>query len=99
MDPGEKFPWKELASKNIGIWHSCKSDFLKKKRNIKVVKKKDKIGFIKNLNKIGYYFPSKKNSFLIKIIKAFQRHYRQELISGILDEECLIIAQNLSKKS
>ena len=30
--------------------------------------------------------------------KAFQRHYRQELINGLLDKECLIIAQNLSKK-
>ena len=21
IDPGEKFPWKQLAKKNIGIWH------------------------------------------------------------------------------
>ena len=54
--------------------------------------------FVKSLNKIGYCFFSKKKSFLAKIIKAFQRHYRQELINGHIDKECLIIAQNLLKK-
>ena len=35
---------------------------------------------------------------IIKIVKAFQRHYRQELINGTIDKECLIIANNLLKK-
>ena len=30
VDPGEKFPWKFLAKKNIGIWHSYKPIFLRK---------------------------------------------------------------------
>ena len=98
IDPGEKFPWRQLANNKIGIWHSCKPSLLRKYRNIKVLEKKDKIKFIKNLNKIGYYFSSKKKSFLVKMLKAFQRHYRQELINGHADKECLIIAQNLSKK-
>ena len=29
-DPGEKFPWKQLAKKNIGIWHGCKPSLLRK---------------------------------------------------------------------
>ena len=33
-----------------------------------------------------------------KIIKAFQRHFRQDLINGILDQECLKISLNLAKK-
>ena len=98
IDPGEKFPWRQLANNKIGIWHSCKPSLLRKYRNIKILEKKDKIKFIKNLNKIGYYFSSKKKSFLVKMFKAFQRHYRQELINGHADKECLIIAQNLSKK-
>ncbi len=24
-DPGEKFPWKELANSKIGIWHNLKN--------------------------------------------------------------------------
>ena len=98
IDPGEKFPWRQLANNKIGIWHSCKPSLLRKYRNIKILEKKDKIKFIKNLNKIGYCFSSKKKSFLVKMLKAFQRHYRQELINGYADKECLIIAQNLSKK-
>ena len=97
IDPGEKFPWKQLANNSIGIWHSCKPGLLKKYRNIKFLKKNDKIRFIKNLNKIGYCFSTKNFFFFIKTVKAFQRHYRKELINGHLDKECLIIAQNLSK--
>ena len=99
IDPGEKFPWKQLAKKNIGIWHDCKPDLLRKLRRIKVLTKQDKIQFVKNLNNIGYCFPIKKKYFFTKILKAFQRHYRKELINGHLDKECLIIAQNLSKNS
>jgi len=98
VDPGEKFPWKQLAYNNIGTWYSCEPSLLRKYRNIKILKKRDKIKFIKNLNKIGYCVSNKKKPFLTKILKAFQRHYRQELIDGHVDKECLIIAQKLSKK-
>ena len=98
IDPGEKFPWKQLANDRIGIWHHSKPSLLRKYRNIKILEKKDKIKFIKNLNKIGYCFSNKKKSFFIKIVEAFQRHYRKELINGFLDKECLTIAQNLAKK-
>ena len=98
IDPGEKFPWRQFAKNNIGVWHNCKPSVLREYRNIKISEKKDKIKFFKNLNKIGYCFSTKKKSFLVKIMKAFQRHYRQELINGRLDKECSIIAQNLSKK-
>ena len=98
IDPGEKFPWNHLAKKNIGIWHDYKPNFLRKFRRIKTLTKQDKVQFVKNLNNIGYCFSIKKKSFFIKTVKAFQRHYRKELINGLLDKECLIIAQNLSKK-
>ena len=98
IDPGEKFPWKRLANNGIGIWHRCKPSFLRKYRNVKILEKKNKIKFIKNINKIGYCFSVKKKSFFIKTVRSFQRHYRKELINGLLDKECLIIAQNLSKK-
>ena len=96
-DPGEKFLWKELANKKIGIWHNCKPELLKKLRKVTIKKKQDKIEFIKNLNKIGYCFMTNK-FFFPKITKAFQKHFRKELINGFLDQECLIISQNLVKK-
>ena len=97
IDPGEKFPWKRLANNGIGIWHRCKPSLLRKYRNVKILEKKNKIKFIKNINKIGYCFSVKKKSFFIKTVRSFQRHYRKELINGLLDKECLMIAQNLSK--
>lgn len=98
IDPGEKFPWEKLAKKNIGVWHSESLKLLKKFRNIKVFTENDKKVFIKNLNNIGYAFKAKNKNLLFKTIKAFQRHFRKELINGIIDKECLIIAQNLLKK-
>jgi len=98
VDPGEKFPWKQLAKRKIGIWHNLKPNFLKNFRKIKILTKQDKAKFVKNLNSIGYCFSNDKKSYISKTIKAFQRHYRQELINGLMDKECLIIAENLSKK-
>jgi N-acetylmuramoyl-L-alanine amidase len=98
IDPGEKFPWEHLAKKKIGIWHDYKPNFLRKFRKNKIYKKYDEEKFFKNLNNIGYCFSFKKRFFLTKTLKAFQRHYRKELINGLLDKECLIIAQNLRKK-
>ena len=98
IDPGEKFPWKYLAKNKIGIWYDHKPNFLRKYRRIKILTNKDKKRFIENLNKIGYCFSAKNKSLFFKTIKAFQRHFRKELINGILDQECFKIAQNLTKK-
>ena len=98
-DPGEKFPWHYLSKKKIGIWHSLNTKKLIKTRNLKITEIQ-KNHFIKNLYKLGYA----KNLNKIKIkysnllTFAFQRRFRQELINGIIDEECLIISKNLVKK-
>ena len=97
VDPGEKFPWKELAYKKIGVWHNYRTEILKKFRKVKISKKL-KSEFIMSLKKIGYCFSEKKKISFVKIVKAFQRHYRKELINGIIDKECLIIAKNVLKK-
>jgi len=97
IDPGEKFPWKELADKKIGIWHNCKTKDLIKFRQVRI-SNKFKSEFINNLKKIGYCFNNKKKTNFLKTVEAFQRHYRKELINGIIDKECLIIAINILKK-
>ena len=98
-DPGEKFPWKYLSKKKIGIWHKLNSKQLIHQRNIKIgqFEKKD---FIQNLFKIGYArFKIKENSKIQKkVIIAFQRRFRQELINGKIDKECLLISKNLAKQ-
>jgi len=97
IDPGEKFPWSQLAKNKIGIWHKYKPVFLKKYRKIKI-SKKEKINFLKNIKKIGYCVSLKNRFFLIELVKAFQMHFRKELINGFIDKECSIIAKNLSTK-
>ena len=97
IDPGEKFPWKELAKDKIGIWHNYKSAILKKFRKSKILEQ-DKLNFLRNISNIGYCCTLSNRSSFTKTVKAFQRHYRKELINGILDRECLLIAKNLSKK-
>jgi len=98
IDPGEKFPWKELAHKKIGIWHNCNTKILKKLRKVRI-SSKFKLEFINNLKKIGYCFDNKKKANFAKAIKAFQRHFRKELINGIIDKECLLISKNILKKT
>ena len=34
-DPGEKFPWSELAKKNLCIWHKLDANKIKKKKIFK----------------------------------------------------------------
>ena len=53
--------------------------------------------FLKNLHKIGYNdvkgFKFQKNMKYLTL--AFQRRYRQSLVNGKIDKECLLISKNL----
>ena len=92
-DPGEKFPWKYLAKLGVGKWHSLSNKTLKKNRMKKIYINEEKI-FYKNLFKIGY---SKKVLNKKTLVSTFQRRYRQDLINGKIDQECLLISKNLAK--
>ena len=100
-DPGEKFPWEYLSKYKIGIWHNISTKILKKNRR-KKINTIDKKTFYKNLSKIGYLIKNpkniKKDKYLNFVTKAFQRRFRQELINGKIDQECLLISQNLAKR-
>ena len=95
-DPGEKFPWKELARLKLTHWHKLNEKKLKKYR-LKKINLSDENKFFINLNKIGYTKVQSKSSINKKkpLVKAFQRRFRQELVNGITDQECLILSKNL----
>ena len=101
-DPGEKFPWEYLFINKIGFWHNLDQKILIKYRTLKISNLEKKL-FYKNIIKIGYSEKNFKNSKLnqmqcTKILtKAFQRRFRQDLVDGIIDQECLIISKNLIK--
>ena len=100
-DPGEKFPWEYLSKNKIGIWHTLSRQVLTDNRQIKIRKIEEDI-FFKNLFRIGYSkkYPKdkSKNKYLRELAKNFQRRFRQELIDGKIDQECLLISKNLVKK-
>jgi len=98
-DPGEKFPWKYLSKKQIGCWYNLNPKMLVRERNQKVSKIEKNI-FIRNLYKIGYVKSSRTNNLKYSRILtiAFQRRFRQKLINGIIDKECLLISKNLINK-
>jgi N-acetylmuramoyl-L-alanine amidase len=100
-DPGEKFPWKYLSKNKIGLWHTLKKHELIKNRKFKINKVEKEL-FFNNLFTIGYSkkIPKdlNKDRYLRDVTKAFQRRFRQELISGKIDRESLLISKNLLKK-
>ena len=102
-DPGEKFPWKLMYKKNISIWYKLNHKILIKNRNVRI-DSDEKNTFIKNLERIGYSnkvlkeLNYNKKRYHKVIIKAFQRRFRQELINGKPDKECLIVSNNLTSK-
>ncbi len=93
LDPGEKFPWKYLSKKKIGIWHTLNPQKLnslrKKKSDLNLVI------FLNYLKKIGYYIKYNDINESAKIIKIFQMRFRPEIINGKLDFECYEIAKSL----
>jgi N-acetylmuramoyl-L-alanine amidase len=97
-DPGEKFPWKYLSQNKVGLWHTIKKKELIKNRKVKTTKI-DKEFFFNNLFKIGYSKKTlkglSKEKYLKYTTKSFQRRYRQYLVDGKIDRECLLISQNL----
>jgi len=94
IDPGEKFPWKILHKKKIGVWYNISSEKTKilrgKISNLKFNK------FINALKKIGYNIKSSNPKQRRKIVKAFQMRFRPELTDGKIDLECYKIAKSLT---
>ena len=96
-DPGEKFPWEILAKNKLSFWHNLDQKKIKKFREKNLTTKTDKNLFLENLYKIGYNdvkkFKSHKNTKYLTL--AFQRRFRQGLVNGKIDKECLLISKNL----
>ena len=90
-DPGEKFPWQLLNKKKISLWHNLNEKKCKNLRKKKITNNKD---FYKLLFKFGYQ-SSNNNKEKIKIYKSFQRRFRPQLISSVVDQEAYEILKSL----
>ena len=97
-DPGEKFPWKKLGKKKVSFWHKLNEQKTKIYRGKKLSLIEKKL-FLKNLYQFGYCKIKVKNIHqnVSYLTKAFQRRFRQDLINGKVDKECLLISKSLIK--
>ena len=96
VDPGEKFPWKNLSKFQFGYWHKIGKNSLNYS--------KDKAVFFKNLYKIGYrYFKiNKRTGADRRVIRAFQQRYYPQNVTGNLDQKTYEISHylaNINKKT
>ena len=95
---GYLFPGKKLSKIKLANWHTLKEEKLKDLRLIKLSINEEN-QFLNNIVKIGYD-RLKSSNFTFKrknLFRAFQRRYRQNLINGLADKECLLISKNLLK--
>lgn len=87
QDPGELFPWRQLAALGFGVWADCP-------RNDKtILAKKGMVGMEsaslnKSLRNIGYSVPVSEefSQVTLDALVAFQRHWRPEDVNGCLDK-------------
>lgn len=89
QDPGELFPWGELASHGIGIWH----DVAPQEDAPSAMELKDE--HRTQLRALGYALDHENES---SVIAAFQRHYRPEYMTGTWDEHCALCLHALMAK-
>ena len=85
----------------VMLLQKVKKDFFFNVRVPKKVSRKEENFFFNNLFKIGYSkkIPSEigKIKYFKELVKTFQRRFRQELVDGKIDQECLLISKNLIK--
>ena len=93
QDPGEKFPWEDLNKNQIGVWYKI-LNLKPKKINNKDIENL----FFKNLFKIGYrYFSlNRRRKSDILLVKAFQRRFLPNKVTGRIDKKTYMISHFLA---
>jgi N-acetylmuramoyl-L-alanine amidase len=74
-DPGELFPWAQLAEFGIGVWPGAPQRELREDPQVA-------------LARFGYGLPPHTDVPLEAVVTAFQRHFRPKEVNGRWDGEC-----------
>lgn len=80
-DPGELFPWKELAQEKLGLWPQPTPHDYEPERV------PSEVFFL--LTKIGYDCPPMDEAACYAALQAFQRHYHPEALMDEITPETL----------
>ncbi|OAZ11702.1 N-acetylmuramoyl-L-alanine amidase [Thalassospira tepidiphila MCCC 1A03514] len=92
-DPGELFPWQQLAENGIGLWPGCSGVPAMPSNMVDAPTTPDEFHAL--LDAIGYGAATSDEDKAKRTI-AFQRHWRQNDISGDVDSECIAVAKVLA---
>ncbi len=94
IDPGEKFPWHVLEKNNLVYLPKVQES--NKNNNLEL---SNIIFFKEMLRKIGYNLENNNNidKNLEYTTKAFQMHFQQNFVTGHLNHETLLIAEQYCK--
>lgn len=97
-DPGPLFPWHQLAEQGIGAWPDPQRvDVYRGGRA--ALQPVDPQLLLDTLERYGYPVTSEMSQAQkIRVISAFQMHFRPSHYSGVADAETLAIAQALLEK-
>lgn len=95
-DPGPRFPWKRLAQAGLGRWFDEEAA-ARFKTQFDQQGVPDTSWFQAQLERVGYAVPHTAvlDPATIKVIAAFQMHYRQGRFDGVPDAETAGILQAL----
>ncbi len=83
-DPGERFPWAELADRGVGVWPIGVPDLGEARPAISA----EELRSVRaGLRRIGYLVDAQGGSdpALATVLRAFQRHWRPERVTGLAD--------------
>jgi len=90
QDPGAHFDWKSLANEGVGLWVELEQGGIPSlneldEKGIGLVQQKlSEIGYGLDMNGV---FDERTGL----VVSAFQRHFRQGFVSGILDDETVAL--------
>lgn len=83
-DPGELFDWQSLAEQGVGLWAPALESSVS-----------DEAGLLSLLSDIGYEVEENSAD---KVIAAFQRHWRPDILTGSCDQQTADIAYAVAEE-
>jgi N-acetylmuramoyl-L-alanine amidase len=101
-DPGELFPWQQLAACGIGPWPKARTFSSPVHEGGSIApaystqSEAEGGGIAAQLSRFGYGVPPQVEIPLATVIAAFQRHFRPACIDGVADAECAAILASLT---
>jgi N-acetylmuramoyl-L-alanine amidase len=95
-DPGEKFPWRLLASSGVGHW--VRPERIVRSEALTLGASGDAVLALQDkLSVYGYAAPrtGQYDAVTMEVVTAFQRHFRPERVDGVADYSTLATLQAL----